>query len=172
MNHFRRIVRALRSSHRAAGHLNLTGAQLFVINVIGEAGGPLSVNEVAQRTGTDQSTVSVVTNRLVERGLLKRQRSRIDSRRVELSLTASGRALQKKAPVTIAQQRMTAALFELSSRDAAELLRLLEKIVSSMNIGAERAGMMFDDVAPESPAVDPIPLERIVKRTNRAPRKR
>jgi DNA-binding MarR family transcriptional regulator len=172
MNHFRRIVRALRSSHRAAGHLNLTGAQLFVINVIGEAEGPLSVNEVAQRTGTDQSTVSVVTNRLVERGLLKRERSREDSRRVDLSLTASGRALQKKAPVTVAQQRMTAALLELSPRDAAELLRLIEKIVTSMNIGAERAGMMFDDASPESPAVDSIPLERIAKRTTRAGRKR
>lgn len=172
MNHFRRIVRALRSSHRAAGHLNLTGAQLFVINVIGEARGPLSVNEVAKRTGTDQSTVSVVTNRLVERGLLKRERSSADSRRVELSLTASGRALQKKAPVTVAQQRMTTALQELSSQDAAELLRLLEKIVTSMNIGGERAGMMFDDASAESAAEDSIPLEQSVKRATRAPRKR
>ncbi|HEX7420799.1 MAG TPA: hypothetical protein VF505_12990 [Thermoanaerobaculia bacterium] len=104
--------------------------------------------------------------------MLKRQRSRKDSRRVELSLTASGRALQKKAPVTVAQQRMTVAPQELSSRDAAELLRLLEKIVTSMNIGTERAGMMFDDVAPQSPADDPIPLERIVKHSTRAPRKR
>jgi DNA-binding MarR family transcriptional regulator len=172
MNHFRRIVRALRSSHRAAGHLNLTGAQLFVVNVIGDAGGPLSVNDVAQRTGTDQSTVSVVTNRLVERGLLKRERSTEDSRRVHLSLTASGRALQKKAPVTIAQQRMTAALQELSPRDAAELLQLLEKIVTSMDIGAEHAGMLFDDAAPESPDVDSIPRQRSAKRATRPPRKR
>ncbi len=112
MDQFRRIVRALRSSHRAAAHLNLTGAQLYVINVIGEANRPLSVNEVAQRTETDQSTVSVVTNR-----------------RVELSLTASGRTLQKKAPVTVAQQRLTATLQELSSRDSDELLRVLTKIV-------------------------------------------
>ena len=172
MNHFRRIVQALRSSHRAAGHLSLTGAQLFVINVIGEARGPLGVNEVAQRTGTDQSTVSVVTNRLVERGLLKRERSREDSRRVDLSLTASGRALQRKAPVTVAQQRMTAALQELSLHDAAELLRLLEKVVTSMSIGTERPFMMFDDAAPESPAVDTTPVPPIAKRTTRAPRKR
>lgn len=145
MDHFRRIVRALRSSHRAAGHLNLTGAQLFVINVIGEAGRPLGVNEVAQRTETDQSTVSVVTNRLVERGLLKRERSSDDSRRVELSLTPSGRALQKKAPVTVAQQRMTAALQSLSPHDAAELLRLLGLVVNGMQIGQEPVGMLFDD---------------------------
>lgn len=151
MNHFRRIVRALRSSHRAAAHLNLTGAQLFVINVIGEAKRPLSVNEVAQRTETDQSTVSVVTNRLVERGLLKRERNADDSRRVELSLTASGRTLQKKAPVTVAQQRMTAALQELSSGDCDELLRILTKLVAGMQIGEEHPGMMFDDQGPDTP---------------------
>lgn len=150
MNHFRRIVRALRSSHRAAGSLNLTGAQLFVINVIGEAGRPLGVNEVAQLTETDPSTVSVVTNRLVERGLLKRERSSDDSRRVELSLTPTGRTLQKKGPATVAQQRMTAALQSLSPDDAAELLRLLTVVVSAMQLSQEPAGMMFDDSAQES----------------------
>ena len=168
MNHFRRIVRALRSSHRAAGHLNLTGAQLFVINVIGEAGGgPLSVNDVAKRTETDQSTVSVVTNRLVERGLLKRERSSDDSRRVELSLTADGRALQKKAPATVAQQRLTAALQDLSTSDAAELMRLLEQIVNSMQIGQEPAQMMFDDNLP-APSV---PKKQTGKRPAPRPRK-
>ena len=145
MDHFRRIVRALRSSHRAAGHLNLTGAQLFVINVIGEARGPLSVSEVAKRTETDQSTVSVVTNRLVERGLLQRERSAQDSRRVELSLTAAGRALQKKAPATVAQQNLMAALQSLSARDAEELVRLLELIVSTMGLIGEPAEMMFEE---------------------------
>ena len=145
MDQFRRIVRALRSSHRAAGHFNLTGAQLFVINVIGEARGPLSVNDVARLTETDQSTVSVVTNRLVDRGLLQRERSAADSRRVELSLTAAGRALQKKAPATVAQQRLAAALQDLSQSEAADLMRLLDKIVTAMQIGQEPAGMMFDD---------------------------
>lgn len=147
MDQFRRIVRALRSSHRAAGHLNLTGAQLFVVNVIGEAQGPLSVNDVARLTETDQSTVSVVTNRLVERGLLQRERSAADSRRVELSLTAAGRALQKKAPATVAQQRLAAALQALAEGEAADLMRLLDKIVTAMQIGQEPAGMMFDDTS-------------------------
>ena len=140
MDQFRRIVRALRSSHRAAAHLNLTGAQLYVINVIGEANRPLSVNEVAQRTETDQSTVSVVTNR-----------------RVELSLTASGRTLQKKAPVTVSQQRLTATLQELSSPDSDQLLRLLTKIVAGMQIGEERPGMLFDE---PSPGVPSTPVRR------------
>lgn len=75
MDSFRRIVRALRSSHRAAGDLDLTGAQLFVLATLGTAVGPMGVKELAERTRTDQSTVSVVVGRLVDRGLVKRVRS-------------------------------------------------------------------------------------------------
>lgn len=145
MDHIRRIVQALRSSHRAAEHLNLTAAQLFVINVIGEARRPLSVNEVAEQTKTDQSTVSVVTRRLVDRKLLKRERSQADTRRVELSLTSQGRALQKKAPATVAQQHLTSALESLSASDARTLLRLLTRITAEMEISGEPAPMLFEE---------------------------
>jgi len=149
MDQIRRIVHALRSSHRVAGHLNLTGAQLFVINVIGAADGPLSVNEVAARTKTDQSTVSVVTTRLVNRRLLKRQRSAEDTRRVELSLTPQGRALYKKAPSTVAQQKLAAAIEGLSASDARALIRLLDRITTKMEISDEPVRMLFED-APSS----------------------
>lgn len=150
MDQIRRIVHALRSSHRTAGNLNLTGAQLYVINVIGDADGPLSVNEVAQRTKTDQSTVSVVTTRLVNRRLLKRQRSREDTRRVELSLTPQGRALYKKAPTTVAQQKLTQAIDSLSASDAKTLIRILDRITKEMGIGEEPVRMLFEDPRPTS----------------------
>ncbi len=152
MDHFRRIVRALRSSHRAAAHLDLTGAQLFVINVIGSARRPLSVNEVAERTETDQSTVSVVTARLVDRGLLARERSEDDNRRVELSLTDAGRALRRKAPATVAQQRLKSALETLPPADAEALLRLMDALVAAMHVDGERAQMMFSDRAGDAKA--------------------
>ncbi len=145
MDNLRRIVRALRSSHRAAGHLTLTGAQLFVVKVLGEASRPLSVNELAEATGTTQSTVSAVTARLVERHLIKSERAVEDGRRAELSLTAGGRALHRKSPSTVAQLRLAEALKDLPLRDAKTLQRLLEVIVVEMGIGGEPAGMMFDD---------------------------
>jgi DNA-binding MarR family transcriptional regulator len=145
MDDLRRIVRALRSSHRAAGHLTLTGAQLFVIKVLGEAGRPLSVNELAEATETTQSTVSAVTARLVERYLIQSERASDDARRAELSLTARGRALHRKTPSTVAQIRLAEALKDLSLRDAEELQRLLALIVAGMGIGSGPVGMMFDD---------------------------
>ena len=149
MDQFRRIVHALRSSHRAAGHLNLTGAQLFVMTVVGEAGRPLSIGEIAERTETDQSTVSIVVTRLVNRGYLLRRQNATDTRRSEISLTAKGRALHKQGPATVAQRRLAASLESMSPRDARTLLRYLDRIVADMQADEAPAGMMFDDRAPE-----------------------
>lgn len=156
MDNFRRIVRALRSSQRAADHLDLTGAQLFILKVLGEAGRPISINELANATETSQSTASVVSGRLVERGLVSSHRSADDARRVELSLTARGRALHRKTPGTVAQLKLAEALKDLPLRDAAKLQELLGLIVSKMGIGLEPAGMMFDEERPDSRPVSRV----------------
>jgi DNA-binding MarR family transcriptional regulator len=147
MDSVRRIVQALRSSHRAAGGMKLTGAQLFVIATLGDANGPLSVGELARRTRTDQSTVSVVVSRLVEKELVRRGTSSEDNRRVDLSLTPKGKALQKRAPVTVPQQRLAEALERLSARDAATLSRLLSAIVADMGESDQPAHMLFEEPA-------------------------
>lgn len=154
MDQFRRIVHALRSSHRAAGNLNLTGAQLFVLSVLADSDRPMSVTEIAERTQTDQSTVSVVVSRLVDRGMVSRKQNADDGRRVELTLTARGRALQKKAPTTIGQKRLLESLGRLSPRDARTLLRFLDRIVADMQIADEPAQMFFSD-NPERPKKKP-----------------
>lgn len=147
MDSFRRIVQALRSSHRAATDLDLTGAQLFVLHALHEAGVALSVSELASLTRTDPSTVSAVAGRLVERGLVQRVRAIEDNRRVELSITRKGRALRRRAPRTVAQKRLIAALERLSDRDAATLSRLLAVIVEAMGEADAPAAMLFDEQA-------------------------
>lgn len=147
MDAFRRIVQALRSSHRAASDVDLTGAQLFVLSTLARVGRPMGVNELAEETRTDQSTVSVVVGRVVERGLVKRERSAVDTRRVELSLTARGRAVVRKTPATVAQQRLADALARLSRADAAALSRILKKVVGLMGEEESPARMLFDERA-------------------------
>jgi DNA-binding MarR family transcriptional regulator len=149
MDAIRRIVHALRSSHRAAADLDLTGAQLFVLATLGAAGEPIGVNDLAERTRTDQSTVSVVVGRLVDRGLVERTRSTVDTRRVELSLTTRGRMLQQKTPRTVAQQKLADALWNLSGSDAAALSRILKSIVEMMGEADAPAPMLFDDSGAE-----------------------
>src|SRR4051794_17364807 len=100
----RRIVQALRESSRLAErHVGLTGAQLFVLQKLAEAPAS-SVNTLAARTHTHQSSVSAVVARLVEQGLVRRAPSTTDGRSVELSLSASGRRALDGAP-DLAQAR-------------------------------------------------------------------
>src|SRR5678815_2642677 len=107
----RRIVRAIRlSSHTAEETLGISGAQLFVLQQLAVHPGA-SVGELADRTLTHQSSVSVVVSRLV-----RRRTSTTDRRRIELSLTTAGRALLSRAP-ELAQSRLIAALGRVSDGD-------------------------------------------------------
>ena len=112
MDAIRRIVRVLRQASRDAERtLGVSGAQLFVLNRL-LAQGPRTINELAADTATHQSSVSVVVQRLVERGLVSRAVAAHDARRREVSVTAAGRRLLRKAP-TAAQERLISGLQQL-----------------------------------------------------------
>src|ERR1041384_4256440 len=87
LDSIRRLVRLLRLADRAAqNELGLSGAQLFVLQELGKTPS-LSLNELAERTRTDQSSVSVVVTRLVAAGLVARDRDSRDARRLVLPPT-------------------------------------------------------------------------------------
>jgi|SRR5579862_99374 len=139
----RRIVRALGTSARTAEQsAGVTGAQLFVLQKLREAPS-YSLNDLADRTFTHQSTVSVVVDRLVSRGLVARIRSSADARRIELSLTPAGRTALRSAPPP-AQSRLIAALRGLPKPRARALAQALRSIVSAMELDRQPAGMFFD----------------------------
>jgi DNA-binding MarR family transcriptional regulator len=109
VNSLRRITQAIRlSSSVVQDTLGITGAQLFVLQQLAEVPGA-SLRELADRTLTDQSSVSVVVSRLVHGGQVMRRTSATDARRTELTLTGAGRALLRRAP-ELAQARLVAAL--------------------------------------------------------------
>src|SRR6195952_2402515 len=116
MDALRRIVRALRESSRASERsIGLSAAQVFVLHRL--AGAPaLSLNELAQRTLTHQSSVSVVVSKLVRRGVVARVPSTIDARRVEIALTRRGRSLIEKVPGAAPQDRLIAGLALIGAR--------------------------------------------------------
>ena|SRR5689334_11721926 len=147
MDNFRRIVQALRTSHRAAEHASLTGAQFFVLSVVSEAENPVSIGHVAREAQTDPSTASVVVGRLVDAGYLRRVRASTDSRRAELSLTAAGKAVLRKIRVGAPQRQLAKALQHLRPADARHLGRILDQITREMGLGDEPAPMMFDEDA-------------------------
>src|SRR5262249_41146721 len=97
LDSIRRIVRWLRVASRAAERdVGLTAALLFVLSRLASGPAP-SLNELAERTLTHQSSASVVVSRLVAAGYVRRTRSELDGRRQELHLTARGRKLIRRA---------------------------------------------------------------------------
>jgi DNA-binding MarR family transcriptional regulator len=147
----RRIVRAVRlSARRAERELGLSGAQLFVLQQLG-ARSARSLNELADRTHTHQSSVSVVVRRLVERGLVTRTRADDDTRRLELGLSKAGRALLRRSR-PVAQLQLIRAIAQLSPRRRGELVGALEQVVRLMGLETAPASMMFieaDQPGPE-----------------------
>jgi DNA-binding MarR family transcriptional regulator len=152
MDCIRRLVHFLRLSAREAqGKTGISGAQLFVMQKLAEAG-TLSVNELADQTRTHQSSVSVVVQKLVTRGLVGRERAKNDARRAELTLTSKGKALLKKAP-RVAQDRLIEALEGMPDYNLHALSGLLCQLIEDLGITSPNSpALLFDDAAPKKRA--------------------
>jgi DNA-binding MarR family transcriptional regulator len=150
LNDLRLLVRELRVSARdAEKRLGISGAQLFVLQCLGRDE-VLSMNELADRTHTDQSSVSVVVSRLVERELVQRSPSPEDARRAEVRLTASGRKIVRFAPEAT-QVRLAEALAAMSPEASDRLARGLSELVAQMGLeGSPR--MFFEDETGSAPS--------------------
>ena len=141
------LVDALRIGSRGIERrLGVSGAQLFVLQKLAE-GPAASLNELAARTFTHQSSVSVVVTRLVARGLVARTTFPDDARRVTLALTPRGRALLRKAPETL-QARLLASLERLSRGERKTLAEGLERLVREAGIGGGMPTTFFGEQAP------------------------
>ena len=139
----RRLVHALHvASRETERRLGVTGAQLFVLTQL-RATPSLSINALAERTMTHQSTVSVVVRRLVRRKLVKKVRAQDDARRVELTLTPAGIALLRRAPEVL-QVRLANAIGSLGTADRRSLANGLERLVGELGVGNAPPTMFFE----------------------------
>jgi len=140
----RRIVRTLRLAARAAEkEVGLSGAQVFVLHAL--AWGPvLSLNELAERTRTHQSSVSVVVQKLVARGLVQRTPVPGDARRTALSLTAAAKRVVKDAP-DAPTEVLIAALERMPARQRTRLAEGLSRLVEALGAADEPPTMFFED---------------------------
>ena len=147
LNCVRKLVRALRLFDKEAqSRYGLTTAQLFVLHVIRD-NPQCSMNELASLTATDQSTASVIVQRLVDGGYVSRKSSTHDRRTVVLNLTKEGETLTRNSPVPV-QERILQSASTMSPADRAALIRLLRSFLGGMEAGDTEAAMLFEDAAP------------------------
>ena len=128
----RSIVRELRlASREAEQRVGVHGAQLHALRQLADSPSTSST-ELAGRTHTDISSVSVVVSRLVEQGLVARKSADDDRRRLSLGLTARGRAVLRKAP-EVGMSRLMHAASQLSDREIRAIAAGLSKLVDSLD---------------------------------------
>jgi DNA-binding MarR family transcriptional regulator len=140
----RNLVRALRLSDRETERQHgISAAQMFVLHEIASSKA-ISMRELAERTATDQSSVSAVVRKLEDAGLIERRWAADDARRAELSATADGKRLLRKSVAT-AQQRLLSLIRELPAERRRQLARTLETIVEGMGAQGAAPPMLFED---------------------------
>ncbi|MFN8010498.1 MAG: MarR family winged helix-turn-helix transcriptional regulator [Holophagaceae bacterium] len=143
------IVRDLRvGAGSPAWPSGFSAAQLFVLHTLLREPAGLSLGELAARTVTDLSSVSVVVRKLHLKKLVRKRPSPVDRRRTEVSLTAAGRRLAEASPLP-AQATLVARIGALPPRDRVRLAGLLERIAPR---GRAAAPMFFDDSPGEADA--------------------
>jgi DNA-binding MarR family transcriptional regulator len=127
------LYSASRATTRAYGpilaELGLTYPQYLTMLVLWEAPEPLGVGAIGDLLNLDSGTLTPLLKRLQQLDLVDRTRDPDDERRVVVSLTERGRALQKNAadvPARILQQ------YDIDGSTAQGLIYDLTKIVESL----------------------------------------
>lgn len=141
MDAIRAVVRALRVNTRAIElEIGISLAQLFVLQQVAQRPAD-SLNDLAERTATHQSSVSVVVRRLVDRGLVARSASATDKRRIQISATPAGEQLLVGAPQTI-QARLMSALGTFDDAERKQLGDLLTRWLQVAGISSASPPML------------------------------
>jgi len=142
LDSLRWIVRELRMAQSPVGPAaGLSAAQIFVLHTIREYG-DLSVGDLAERTATDPSSVSVVVRKLHDKGLVGKQPSPEDHRRLLVTLTAAGARVAEHSPAPV-QQVLMERMARLAPGQLHRLADLLEQVAPPREGGP--APMFFQD---------------------------
>ncbi len=106
--------------------LGLTYPQYITMLVLWESDGPVSMGDIGARLHLDSGTLTPLIKRLVQLGVVERERDAADERRVLISLTSQGEALRQTA-CTVPERIF--ARFGMDLGPARELLHNLNHLV-------------------------------------------
>lgn len=118
--------------------LDLTFPQAMVLNVLLDTA-PMPISLLAERTGSANSTVSGIVDRLEKLGLVVRERSEEDRRVIYVNLTDACREKQK---VTTADVRgyFAQLLDKLSQEEKTAIRDSLRLLQSALDVDPEKEG--------------------------------
>ena len=120
---------------RYFGQLNLTFPQALVLTVLGEEG-PVPISALAERTGSANSTVSGIVDRLEKLGLARRKRSELDRRVIYVEATDQYRALRSRTKTDV-MSYFNSLMDRMSAEDRALVAAALRRLDEALTQGAE-----------------------------------
>lgn len=109
----------------------VTGSQLWILQEVAKTP-DIGVSELAERLSIHQSTCSQLVEKLVTHGLVIKERSKEDQRRVGLCLTEDASKILKKAPGP-AEGILPEALQGLSESTLLALDRSLVEVIGQLS---------------------------------------
>ncbi len=128
----RQIIRAIDLHSKQLNKVSsLTGPQLMLMRAIESQPGDTTRN-IARIVNLSQATVTSIIDRLESRGLVLRERSTQDKRKVMLELTEAGRELLSKAPAPL-QQAFIDRFEGLEEWEQTLILSSLQRVATMMN---------------------------------------
>ncbi len=111
--------------------LGLTYPQYLVMMVLWEQDGQ-PVNDIAKRLVLNTNTVTPLLKRMEEEGLVTRKRAADDERKVIVSLTEKGMALEAQAARIPERMARAYAGSEMSEQQAKSLYYTLDRLIGAM----------------------------------------
>lgn len=109
---------------------DITQQQFNILRILrGSGGGPLSTLQIRQRMLDKMSDTSRIVDRLIKKGLVKKNICKSDRRLVDVIITEKGKRLLEKIDNT--NDDMDAIFKNLSQADAKNLNQLLDKLRNS-----------------------------------------
>lgn len=128
----RRVIRAtdLHSKHLAKT-TGLTAPQILLLQAIRNKG-EVTIGEIANDVSLSQATVTSILDRLEKRGLIYRERSKEDKRKVHAYLTDSAAELLMEAPVPL-QEQFAKQFSALQEWEKSMLIAALQRIAQMMD---------------------------------------
>jgi len=138
LRQFRIVIRSIKRHYQwVERRCGVSGAQLWAMERIAARNG-LAPGDLARELAIHPSTASNLLARLEELKLVERRRLHADQRRVQLYLTAKGRAVMAKAPRPL-KGVLQQALADMPSAHLATLHEGLEELLGLMRSRDEAA---------------------------------
>ena len=108
--------------------IDLTYTQYLVMMVLWEQG-QITVKDLGVRLYLDSGTLTPLLKKMEQKGLIERERSAADERKVIIHITQAGRDLREQA---LSVPFEVGRCVELELEEAIELRRLLKKVLDSV----------------------------------------